>query len=393
MHYTSDETQSTARIGRVIEIYCVKWLIFTTIILINTMPMLYSCGTNALQMFNTCSTHAQHMLNKKDNTMVFSKALEQLGTTDVWGDYQPHSSQHNALNTSQTTMTCWLNQFSALKVYGPDAERFLQGQLTCNLSEINQQTFRYGACCNAKGRTVANFNISFDGENYWLILPSESAQILEKHLQKYKVFFKATLENCSQTHTILGQWSYQNAPHISGQQVIELNAQRRLVICPDNDSVTPTQFNWSPTLNWRLADIKDGIYYLDAEQTEEWIPQHINQHHINGISFNKGCYTGQEIIARLQYLGKAKKALYYYRADINPANNHDLAIESLYDKAAKNQGPILFSRQQVISDTNIALHVLAVLNTSAPEETLYLNQSQEISLSLQNLPYTEEMTA
>lgn len=270
---------------------------------------------------------------------------------------------------------------------------FLQGQLTCNLSEINQNTFRYGACCNAKGRTVANFNISFDGESYWLIMPSESAKILEKHLQKYKVFFKTTLENCSQTHVILGQWSYQNAPQISSQQVIELNPQRRIVICPNDDSFTPAQFNWSPTLQWRLADIKDGLYYLDAEQTEEWIPQHINQHHINGISFNKGCYTGQEIIARLQYLGKAKKALYYYRTDLNQTNHKDLQLDALYNEEGKNQGPILFSRQQVDSDTCATLHVLAVLNTSAPEQVLYLDETQEISLSLQNLPYTEEMTA
>ena len=247
--------------------------------------------------------------------MVFSTSLEQSGATDFWGDYLPNPPSQ-PINEQQIT-SCWLNQFSAIKVYGPDAERFLQGQLTCNMSEVSQQTFRYGACCNAKGRTVANFNISFDGESYWLIMPSESAEILEKHLQKYKVFFKATLENCGHSHVILGQWSANNSAEITGQHSVELTAERRLVIYPNNDTLKPEQFNLLPTLDWRLADIKDGIYYLEAKQTEVWIPQHINQHHINGISFSKGCYTGQEIIARLQYLGKAKKALYYYRTDIN----------------------------------------------------------------------------
>ena len=113
--------------------------------------------------------------------MVLKASLKQLGSTDNWGDFFPNSS-----SSGNKTKTCWLNQFSALKIYGPDTERFLQGQLTCDIKHMETNTVVFGACCNAKGRVVANFIISFDGENYWLVLPSNSALTLQKHLQKYK---------------------------------------------------------------------------------------------------------------------------------------------------------------------------------------------------------------
>lgn len=338
----------------------------------------------------------------EENSMLFSSLLKDSGTTDSWGDYLPNTSDSGA------AASCWLNQFSALKVFGPDAERFLQGQLTCNINELNTDTVVYGACCNAKGRTVANFNISFDGENYWLVLPTESALVLEKHLQKYKVFFKATIENCQQSHLIFGQWvegEAHQASHNNATHHLQISVQRRFVICTNEAAQENAELSkLVPTLNWRLADIDDGIYYVSADQTEVWIPQHINLHQTGGISFGKGCYTGQEIIARLQYLGKAKKALYHYRSDKNLTDTTELASfvqntdsksQSLFNAAGKSMGQILFSRSQpnpANGPSDIQLDVLAVLNTDSPDEVLYLTESANTPLTLQNISYTEKKT-
>lgn len=351
--------------------------------------------------------------------MIFSTLLKNSGATDSWGDYLPNNPLHTlkAQDATQTPLirSCWLNQFSALKVSGPDAERFLQGQLTCNINDLNPEVVLYGACCNAKGRTVANFNISFDGENYWLVLPTESALVLEKHLQKYKVFFKATLDNCEQSHLIFGQWVDGEAGKVSREndkQYLQISEQRRLIICENeeknNDSESSNSelsnselsnselSNLVPTLNWRLADMDDGLYYITEEQTEVWIPQHLNLHQTGGISFNKGCYTGQEIIARLQYLGKAKKALYHYRTTNDEAAlKQHIDSQSLFNADGKNLGQIIFSRRHMPSEQNtenLQLDVLAVLNTDSPDEILYLTESKEIPLTLQNLSYTQEDT-
>lgn len=319
--------------------------------------------------------------------MVSRSVLEQTGQLDQWGDYIPQSKI--APTNTTDVQNCWLNQFSALKIGGPDAERFLQGQLTCDVSKISTNNAFYGACCTAKGRIVANFNISFDGENYWLILPSTSADILEKHLQKYKVFFKATIDNCQQSHLILGQWKSTETSttiHDEEQHQIALSNSRSFIIITHD---YPQEFTLSPTLNWRLADIDDGIYYVEGTHIEQWIPQHINWHLVNGISFSKGCYTGQEIIARLQYLGKAKKALYHYQGITQDSLlAEQLASKQLIDETGKEKAEILILRSH--NQTKTTLDLLVVSNGENPLQTLYLSESLDFPLTLQNLPYTIE---
>ena len=325
--------------------------------------------------------------------MVSRSALEHTGQFDHWGDYIPQPETNNTNTASSEHQTCWLNQFSALKINGPDAERFLQGQLTCNMSDITTTNVGYGACCTAKGRTVANFNISFDGENYWLILPSDSADVLEKHLQKYKVFFKANIENCHQSHLILGQWHTSQAgtaTHSEDQHLLTLADNRSFIIISDNSA---KEYQFIPTLNWRNADIDEGIFYVEGDHIEQWIPQHINWHLLDGISFSKGCYTGQEIIARLQYLGKAKKALYHFQGIAHKAlSNEQLATQKLFAENGKNQADVLIlrSHKHALDTSNTTINVLVVTQGESPLETLYLDESIDFPLTLQNLPYTVE---
>ncbi len=335
--------------------------------------------------------------------MVTRTTLEQLGSLDTWGDFHIEQTTQTSENALQA---CWLNQFSALKINGPDAERFLQGQLTCNLNDIDINTVHFGACCNAKGRIVANFTISFDGENYWLVLPTLSANLLEKYLQKYKVFFKANIENCTNSHLIFGLFNplqkganqgdavHQVTPTCSHQRLSISQQRQILVIENGSDYEVDLLSNLLPTLDWRLADISDGIFYTQADQSEQWIPQHINWHQLGGISFNKGCYTGQEIIARLQYLGKAKKSLQHYQLDAE--TDAQLALSALgtqlFSQEGKSLGDILIHRSKP-SSSQSAISVLAVINSENPHQTLYLTDSKDFPLTLQNLPYTEEKDA
>jgi folate-binding protein YgfZ len=328
--------------------------------------------------------------------MVSRSVLERTAQFDQWGDYIPQSETHDTNNTvkdstvkNSPVQTCWLNQFSALKISGPDAERFLQGQLTCDMANITTSTVHYGACCSAKGRIVANFNISFDGDSYWLILPSNSAHVLEKYLQKYKVFFKASIENCEQSHLIFGQWNTAEAGtaiHNQDQHQLTISDHRSFIIVSDN---SPQEYQLRSTLTWRQADIQDGICYIEGNQTEQWIPQHINWHLLGGISFNKGCYTGQEIIARLQYLGKAKKALYYYKGAVN---NHltpeQLSAKQLFNENGKAVADILMIRSH--SNPENTLDLLVVTHGENPLTILYLEESVDFHLTLQNMPHTVE---
>lgn len=333
--------------------------------------------------------------------MVLSTLIANAENTDNWGDYLSTSPEVQGQRSDKTAY--WLNQFCALKVSGADAERFLQGQLTCNLTDLNQETVHYGACCNAKGRIVANFIISFDGDNYWLLLPSDSAQILEKHLQKYKVFFKAEIENCQHSHKVIGIFNPQatdegqsstqlKAEHKAGFHQLPLSLQRQLLIVDTDQTIDLPVID--STIAWQLMDIQQGIYFITGSQTENWIPQHINWHRLNGISFNKGCYTGQEIIARLQYLGKAKKALFHFSLTLEKDRLNDelQAISQLFDEQGKSQADVVNCRYKIINNQG-QLHLLAVMSPDSAEKPLYLTDSTDFPLTLQNLSYTEEKTA
>lgn len=146
------------------------------------------------------------------------------------------------------------NNISALNISGPDAEKFLQGQLTCNILNLTENTPQFCALCNRKGRVIASFNIIKKDLNYYLILSEPMIEIVLKTLKKYARFSKVIL-----------QLDYIEGAYISPAPEIT----------PENS----------------------GLY----------TPHKLNYHLLDGvIDFKKGCYTGQEIIARTQYLGKNK---------------------------------------------------------------------------------------
>lgn len=284
-----------------------------------------------------------------------------------------------------------LTEYALLKVQGPDSERFLQGQLTCDVTSLEDSAWRMGACCTAKGRMVANFMISRDPEGYfWLRLPAEQVTALIEHLKKYAVFFKTELIDLGQLYNV---W---------GEQPTQLTVPSEL---PDNDSLHQQrlcswsdmgaklthadgrQEYWLPAQNaysssadifalWRQQDIYSGIVWVTPATREKWIPQNINWHLQDGVSFSKGCYTGQEIVARLQYLGSQKKVLHLIES------NKPLNTPSLVNAEGKAQGELLSWQDSV---------GLALLATNTELDQLYVsNQADKLSASVRKLSYTGE---
>jgi len=148
-----------------------------------------------------------------------------------------------------------------LKIAGIDAQKLLQGQLTCDITEITPTESRWGAHCNPQGRIISLFKIFRIDTDYYLQMPKSLLPIALKALQKYAVFYKTTLTDISDLHPEL---------------------------------IKPTDPN---------------IPAIYPETSEKFLPHELNLHLMDAISFDKGCYTGQEIIARMHYLGKLKTHL------------------------------------------------------------------------------------
>ena len=280
-------------------------------------------------------------------------------------------------NVSEQGYT-WLSQCGLLKIAGPDAERFLQGQLTCDVSKLSANEWQLGACCNAKGRMVANFVIARQQQTFLLRLPREQVSHLLQHLSKYAVFFKAELIDVSH------DWLVMAHTHQDGQanqldiadDIWTLQWPHRceywLPATAAAQQMSDQPLTYEQT--WRLADIQQGLVWVTASTLEYWIPQNIDWHQQGGVSFSKGCYTGQEIVARLQYLGKAKKGLFWLKSPT------DLTVDVLAPVEAdgKTLGEVCAWEKNT---------GLAWLSVDAPN-TAKIEQGP---ITLQSLTYTEDV--
>ena len=227
-----------------------------------------------------------------------------------------------------------LHQTRLLLVKGPDASKFLQGQLTCDLRELSAPVTRIGAQCNPKGRILLSFRaLQIDADTIALRIPTSMLDKAKSSLGKYIVFSKAKLHDDS-GYNLYGL-SGDNAQHAAktifttlptdndgwaekdGNFLIQLAQDRFECWIKSADAAAFEQQLANLTVNgdlndWELLNIRAGVADIYPETIELFTPQEINYQLINGINFRKGCYTGQEIVARLHYRGKLKRHMYRF---------------------------------------------------------------------------------
>lgn len=227
--------------------------------------------------------------------------------------------------TPQSLIT--LAHLGLLHVTGEGAQKLLQGQLTCNMDDISPTQSRLGAHCNPQGRILSLFRIFTYGEGYYLQMPKEVLSSSVEALQKYAVFFKANLQDATNTFKRICYKGdqLQTIFPVLPQKVDEVIAQDDLLIIKLTGSRYEIIGNTLPlaeietqlgahsepdSLNaWKAANIANGIPSVYKETIGKFLPHEINLPVLNAVSFEKGCYTGQEIIARMHYRGQLKKAM------------------------------------------------------------------------------------
>lgn len=196
-----------------------------------------------------------------------------------------------------------LSSSGLIRVSGHDAKKLLQGQLTCNLDDITEKQGKLAALCNPKGRIISLFYLlQFDGA-YYLLMPHNITAITLAALKKYAGFYKVELADVSEQLFI---WGYQtsNAPP-SGFVPHPTDTSRFFLITHLKKELEHDKEG--SVADWHKLEIEAGIPTLYPETSGLFLPHELNLAELNAISFNKGCYTGQEIIARMHYRGKLKK--------------------------------------------------------------------------------------
>lgn len=210
---------------------------------------------------------------------------------------------------------CDLSDNGLLKVSGQDAKKLLQGQLTCHVDEITTMQHRLGAHCNQQGRVISLFRLFQLEGDYFLLLPRSMVFITLTALKKYAVFYKVDLQDVSDEYTILGCVNERVTDEniavldIPSQVTRSILVGKNAVMQPLRDRLTK-YLPASISNTWKYLDIQDGIPNIYPESSGKFLPHDINLPALNGVSFDKGCFTGQEIIARMHYRGKLKNTMH-----------------------------------------------------------------------------------
>lgn len=240
-----------------------------------------------------------------------------------------------------------------LQVAGRDVMTFLQGQLTCDLRRLDLQEVILGAHCNAKGRMISSEVLArLDETSIGLRLRANIAEPALAALKKYIVFSKASIIAADLVAiALLGDASEMSClgeiperghsasrdgftllHHPSGLLEIWTSPTRAMTIWQALLPHSAAMDTYDLNRHW----VENGITEVQAATTEEFIPQMLNYHLIDGVSFKKGCYTGQEIIARMQYRGQLKKHTYRIRSELSegPSVGEELVTENEPEKTA-----------------------------------------------------------
>jgi hypothetical protein len=227
-----------------------------------------------------------------------------------------------------------LSHLALLRAEGAEAQTFLQGQLSNDIRQVSEARTQLSAYCNPKGRMLAIFHIIQRGEAYYLQLPAELAESTLKRLRLFILRAKVKLEPADAELARIGlsgpradallRGLLGNAPAnaydcltVGEVTVIRLPGPHarfellappaRLIPIAQALATHTTRVGAGP---WAWLDIMAGIPAILPGTVEEFVPQMANLELVGGVSFNKGCYPGQEIVARMHYLGRLKQRLY-----------------------------------------------------------------------------------
>ena len=206
-----------------------------------------------------------------------------------------------------------LDHFGFLNISGVDAMTFLQGYTTCDLAALKDDSAQLGAICNIQGRMLASFIVIRQGQDLVLRMHQSLIPKTIAFLTKYIVFSKAELTDISENLHCYGSLDPESTPVESpysmetddGTLIVDLGNRREQWRSSRQVAETTDMIK-----QWSDAELEAGIAWVDEESCEEHLPQTFSYQHLGGISFTKGCYLGQEIVARMQYRGAMKKRLH-----------------------------------------------------------------------------------
>jgi len=287
---------------------------------------------------------------------------------------------------------------------GPDARAYLHGQLTSDVNALTPERCQYAGYCTAKGRLLATFLLWQREDAYYLQVPGELRELLQKQLAKFILRSKVKARDASPDYVCLGVYggaagrlarivgAIPVAPcdvrHTIDATIIKLPVNRCLIVAPvSRASAILERLSECATAVeraiWSGLDIGAGVAVITRATQEEFVPQMVNLDLVGGVSFTKGCYPGQEIVARMHYLGRLKQRMYRARIE---SQDPPRAGDRLYSAAFGAQACGMIVNASPAAGGGY--HALAVLQIEqARDANVHLKAVDGPALQFLQLPY------
>jgi len=317
-------------------------------------------------------------------------------------------TESQSAKTASGNFICDASELGLILVNGDDAESFLQNQLSNDINQIDETQFQLSSYSTAKGRMLSIFQVVRISNGFILITPNSMVETLLSRLQMFVIQAKVSLANASDHFARFALQTdnrdiikHPDLPELEGRVIQNdslislrlgsLDQQNRyLVLCLSADDAKSMWNEFKqhlPVANfdaWRLSQIKSGIPIIYPQTSEEFVLQMANLDLLEGVSFKKGCFPGQEIIARMHYLGKLKRRLFLtsFKTDQCPLPGDDIIVQGA--ESPDGSGKVV---DAVIDDTGTCycLYIAQIKKVTSNELRLF-KQSQ-IPMTAINMPY------
>ena len=265
-------------------------------------------------------------------------------------------------------MFCHLENRVLLKVSGSDSESFLQAQLSNDIEQLDNSSIQLNAYCQHQGKILALFWVIRSADSFLLSFPLDLLDIIKSRLQMFVIMADVNIEDITLEYSQIGSIDE------SHNNSFTINDKLSLIIVNPKDI---TQFDIKPVEFWHKACIDSNLPEISLITSEKLVPQMLNLD-INeiGVNFSKGCYPGQEVVARLHYLGSVKRRLFTFES------NSEINIgDSLFcstSKSAKARGARYKASGIVVFKVkyNSQFYCLATLEVASKDEKVTLNNEQ-----------------
>ena len=208
-----------------------------------------------------------------------------------------------------------LTRYGLLSVTGADARAFLHAQLTNDIENLSQDRWALAGWCSAKGRLLASFLVIPSPDGFLLQLARDLAAPVAKRLTMFVLRSKVKISDLSDAWAQFGVWDAELESHDvtwrGNTATVRVGERRFLQLGPIGELTEPAN---ADEVQWTLQEIRAGRPLITSATQDQFVPQMVNFETLGGVDFQKGCYPGQEIVARAQYRGQVKRRMVHARA-------------------------------------------------------------------------------